>query len=322
MGRTEGAVGAADACPLCGSGGGAVQGTWRYDDIWAALEAEFGTRFTAEQRRRLSPADSTELVRCGQCGLDRFHPAVAGDAGFYESLSASERYYESDRWEFHVARELVGDGDVVVDVGAGRGHFLRSLGAGVHRFAVETNPAAARDLRAAGVEVGDGPGVMAPGVRADLTVFFQVLEHLEHPADHVRAFLPAVAVGGRVVVSVPNRDRIRPRDIEPLDLPPHHLTRWSAAQLRVLGAALGLHLEEIRFEPPDESRANVALTQQLLGRYARLGGLAEPAMRLHRKVAMWPAVYRAQRRSDRLLEAGCTGHTMLAVYRAERCAAP
>ena len=59
--------------------------------------------------------------------------------------------------------------------------------------------------------------------------------------------------GGSLFLSVPNRMRSGRAAAEPLDSPPHHLTRWSRRSLEMLAGAAGLRMREIALEPVELS---------------------------------------------------------------------
>ena len=52
-----------------------------------------------------------------------------------------------------------------------------------------------------------------------------------------------------VVLSVPNARRTWRGQMEPLEFPPHHVTRWTEDSLAALARQTGLVLEDSAFEP-------------------------------------------------------------------------
>ncbi len=63
-------------------------------------------------------------------------------------------------------------------------------------------------------------------LKFDVITFFEVLEH----QDDLEKFLASIKLllkhNGYIAGSVPNRERLLP-EVDPLDYPPHHFTRWS-----------------------------------------------------------------------------------------------
>src|SRR5215218_8646651 len=75
-----------DPCPLCGSSDARVVVTLAYDDIWAALERDWGVSLSEDVRHRHAPVTATTLVECVACGLQFFRPQLPGDDAFYREL--------------------------------------------------------------------------------------------------------------------------------------------------------------------------------------------------------------------------------------------
>jgi 2-polyprenyl-3-methyl-5-hydroxy-6-metoxy-1,4-benzoquinol methylase len=69
------------------------------------------------------------------------------------------------------------------------------------------------------------------GKKFDIIVFFEVLEHLENPAEFVNNLKNILSGSGIIVFSVPNRERFLPSK-HIVDYPPHHLTRWNSKSIK------------------------------------------------------------------------------------------
>src|SRR3954469_25471357 len=113
-------------CVMCGASGGEVVREYAYEEIWRRLAEIPGVAFDEDVIARHTPAPSTALRRCQECGLQSFIPALPGDGDFYETLSKAA-YYEDDRWEFGVVAQRLRGDEAVVDVGCGRGGFLGQI---------------------------------------------------------------------------------------------------------------------------------------------------------------------------------------------------
>ena len=82
----------------------------------------------------------------------------------------------------------------------------------------------------------------------DVIVSFEVLEHLEYPGAFIRELESIMNEDGRIVLSVPNRERIMPfKDV--WDYPPHHLTRWNTSCLRNSLEDSGYVVEKVVISP-------------------------------------------------------------------------
>lgn len=107
--------------------------------------------------------------------------------------------------------EMVGSNKRVLDVGCATGYLAKALGAFGNKVSgVEYDPAAAEQARPYldKVLVGDVDSLDLVGEFGegafDVVVFGDVLEHLRDPLPTLRQARPLLAVGGSVVISVPN----------------------------------------------------------------------------------------------------------------------
>lgn len=317
---------AAARCPLCGTaaGDGRVLERVPVAHIWAELGRVWGARFSDGVRARHSPQDETVLVECGGCGLHFFAPVVPGDAEFYAELSASSAYYSAEKWEFGVVRDRLARGARVLDVGCGDGNFLRVL-RGVAREAVgiDTNAEGVDRARAEGLDARlallDDFAAAHAG-QFDVVCAFHVLEHLPTVVPFLRAMGRCAAPGGAVVVSVPNR--LRPAaqaQMEPLDFPPHHLSRWHPRQFERAAREAGFALEDVSFQPPGVVDARLGLRQGLarMGGVAGAGGASAGAMagRILGRLLFAGPLHPVMVRAGVARALGCHGLAMMAEFR-------
>lgn len=270
----------ANTCPLCGADRPRRRvEVFSFREIWAALAAQWEAQIPEGVASRLTPGPETALVPCGTCGLRYFSPALPGDGPFYEALAASPRYYSPWKWEFGLVGGWLGPGDAVLDVGCGAGDFLAAVAPRV-RLAVglETNEAAASAAGARGLAVAVAPLETFAAEREgsfDAVTILHVVEHLQEVRQHLRAAVRCLRPGGALYVSVPNRRRFSRQRLEPLDCPPHHLSRWAPRQLAWLAAALDLRLVGIAFEPADPAMVHFELQRRLMARLERIPAAGE-----------------------------------------------
>jgi SAM-dependent methyltransferase len=133
---------------------------------------------------------------------------------------------------------FIAPGDNVVDFGCGGGYLLRNLTC-AGKLGIEVNDAARRAAIANGISVVASPAE-APREWADVIVSNHALEHCLHPLAELRALVPVLRRGGRMVVVVPcetPRRRYRPGSVD------HHLYSWSPACLGNLLVEAGLVVE-------------------------------------------------------------------------------
>lgn len=269
-------------CPLCGDDDHLSIETVDYAQIFDELEQQWSASFDAATRSKYAQARTTEIRRCRTCGLEYFHPALAADGEFYARLSVSTGY-DQQRWEFGEVVSRLSPKDAVVDFGAGEGAFLKKARSVAQRtVGLDYNREGIRQMRSAGIDAysldfdqfaRENPNSF------DVACAFQVLEHLPDPVGLLTAMRDTVKPDGRIFISLPNRNRyFKQSPLEPLDCPPHHLTRWSTDQLPTLATQAGLQLESWSTEPLVPSQAVAWIAESmisktpLLRRYKALPG--------------------------------------------------
>ncbi len=222
--------------------------SWTRAELRAAYETKVGKPFPEH-----ADCPDYTMWACSSCGLEFPDPVVPGDAAFYGWITTMPNYYKSHRWEWDETARLVNSVQAtsLLDVGCGTGVFLdfiRSKSASVATVGLDTLPESVDACRRNGhqavcatlesfVDAGQAPGF-------DMVTAFHCLEHVADPVGLLRSMAKAARPGGRVVISVPLSPpswEVMGRDC--LNMPPHHLTRWTAASLRMLGKACGLKLQ-------------------------------------------------------------------------------
>jgi 2-polyprenyl-3-methyl-5-hydroxy-6-metoxy-1,4-benzoquinol methylase len=144
-------------------------------------------------------------------------------------------------------------GATVLDVGCGNGRFLAwARFAGWTGCGTEVDPDAARQARAKGFEVHEGPieGLAASGRKFDAITISHVIEHVHDPRALLGAARRLLKPQGYFWIETPNicahgHDRFgeRWRGLEP----PRHLQIFTPEVLRQLLQEAGFH--EVRFAP-------------------------------------------------------------------------
>lgn len=306
-------------CPVCGtaSSGPPVEEV-DAARVWKALYDLYGVAMPREVRDRHAPTGGWSLVECPTCGLEHFPDAPQGDSEFYALLMGSGCDYEVDRWEFGKVRRLVPARASVIDIGCGEGWFLRGLSASVRRTGLDHNGPALAAVREADPRIavvqGDATQHAADvGQEYDVVTAFQILEHIERPRQLLAAARALVRPGGALYVSIPHLDRSSRDGFEVLDTPPHHLTRWRAAQLEHAAEREDLRLTTTWYEPPDESVRMEVLTEigeVALRRFPR--SVARQGLRAFRLGADTMPVRQCLIRFGYYQRRGHTGHTLLA----------
>jgi SAM-dependent methyltransferase len=198
------------------------------------------------------PNDEFVYLICDACGLHFFWPAITGDEKFYGDLQKISWYYSAGKQEFRIAAAYVRSAHDVLEIGAGRGLFSHEIKSASYT-GLEFSPTAIDLAAAHGIrllpETVERHAQENEG-RYDVVCSFQVLEHVENPRTFLDAAVTCLKPGGRLIVSVPAEDSFaRYAFWDVLNMPPHHVTRWTDSALRSIGRLCGLTLVELKPEP-------------------------------------------------------------------------
>ncbi len=250
-----------ESCPSCASEAYAVVNSVTSQKI---VEGYAATTVQVDVQHLIPDSvQQFELHRCSRCDLQWFSPPIEGDAAFYEDLQANAWYYQEEKPEYaHAATLIAGLGPRprVLEVGCGRGAFGTYLGASAAYRGLEFNLQAVSGGQAMGLDVAMRPVEEEAGEfpeSYDAVCHFQVLEHVANLQSFMTSCMQALRPGGLLIVTVPSDDSFLA--LAPatwLNMPPHHITRWSDAALKNLLVALGLEQIQLWHEPvADEHRA-------------------------------------------------------------------
>lgn len=305
-------------CPACDHPTSEFVDAVFAEDIWESYRSEFGLDFPRHVIDMHTPSESIDLRECINCHLQFFTPAVPGGVEYYERLSQSVDY--ENRWEFGVALQHLDGSELIVDVGCGSGRFLvRARHRGCSVIGIDHNPAALASLATEGIEHYSTiqEYLETRSGRADVVTAFQLLEHLPDPAQLLKDIAGCLRADGQLFIAVPNRLRSGRRPLEPLDHPPHHLTRWDTSSLRLWGVRGHMELIETRFEPPDLPTARSAFRETISQKSARIlpTSIADFAGRAAGWVITRHPTFRLLSRADAFTRFGVYGHTIVARFR-------
>jgi SAM-dependent methyltransferase len=261
------------------------------------------------------------IRECDDTGYRYYYPlSVAGDADLYRELQSHPWYYMELKWEHQVALLHVGPEMSVLEVGCGEGNFLQRLPAKPVGLELNENAAA--------VARGKGLSVLTESIQehslnhaaeCDTVCFFQVLEHITHVNEFIRAAIRSLRPGGRLIVSVPNSDSFIFKELAPvLNFPPHHMGLWSVNSLLGLQRIGPIQMEAALFEPLQSYHFGYGL-DYLRKSIAPKTGLASSARLVAR---MRRAIFSRVPLMRRLLEASVSawapylpGHSILVVFK-------
>jgi SAM-dependent methyltransferase len=207
------------------------------------------------------PNHMVEMVKCDFCGLEYAKPLRAPGAAWYSLVYEALDLYPAKRWEFEFVLKTVAIRETLGELGSGSGEFLRLCQqAGVSASGVDFSQQAVDSCVRAGlvakrIDLKNETAAFPGGVRPDVIVAFQVLEHLESPRALFTCARHWASSHGRLWIAVPSNRRpsrfLRERDF--LDEPPHHMTRWTESALVRIAEGTGWQCRRVIYEPIDWS---------------------------------------------------------------------
>ena len=211
-------------------------------------------------RPYLGDLQEIQLRRCPESGFRFYFPQkVVGDDGFYRALAIHGWYYQEEKWEFAEALRFLPSRGKILEVGPGKGGFMRTCltvrpalkvtGLELNQEAVEAAKNLGLDVRQETLE----RHAEAHGESYDAVCAFQVLEHIPEPLSFLRDCLRVLKPGGLLMVAVPDSTERQPPSPlavpeDPLNMPPHHQGLWDVPSLVFLSRILPLRLCHLGWE--------------------------------------------------------------------------
>ncbi len=238
---------------------------------------------------KLWKGEDCTIQRCRECGFAFGHPFVGGDEEFY-SILHEQKGYPTWRWDYDIAiREalnLFGRGKIL-EIGAGAGVFLRSLGQEWERYAVEASESTREPLEASGIHIFRDLSAAAQSESGTFQVvaMFQVLEHIAEFRPVLAQCRQLLRTGGRLVITVPDGEAmIRQERITGCpDMPPNHLNKWTPDSLsRVLQDA-GFEPKPAIFEPSSWQNLKTSLYLRVIADATHPRSIAAQVYRIPNK---------------------------------------
>jgi SAM-dependent methyltransferase len=241
-------------CPLCGSSNTEGIETIRV----APLVDKWQKSFKIDVNSEFGELQRFDLRKCADCCLRFFSPdSLAGSPSLYGQLAEFDWYYMKRKWEHDVALEDLDGCKNGIEIGCGFGDFVVRV---VREMAIpfegcEQNPTAVQVANNNGVPVHLADLEKLAGTRQSsygAVCSFQVLEHVTRPGDFVAASCRLLRPGGKLMLGLPNAASFLRYQENILDMPPHHMTRWTAEVLSRVQQSFPLKLIRIAYEPlPD-----------------------------------------------------------------------
>jgi 2-polyprenyl-3-methyl-5-hydroxy-6-metoxy-1,4-benzoquinol methylase len=192
-----------------------------------------------------------DFCECQNCKLRFYNPLITGDEKFYNSLQKFDWYYMDDKEEYQYAKKFIGPNDKVLEVGCGKGAFAKHI-ASKNYIGLDLSQNAKEMAAKNGINIENEmiqDYALKHKEEFDIVVSFQVLEHVSDPKSFIEAKLYALKKGGKLIIAVPSEDSFLKYVTNGiLNMPPHHVTRWSDATFEYIASKYGLDIETIYHE--------------------------------------------------------------------------
>lgn len=197
--------------------------------------------------------ENIQYLNCSICNLYFFTPPVEGDEVFYSSLQKNEWYYLNDKEEYLNASTFINPNDTVLDVGCGQGEFASYVFKSDAKFiGLESSENAKNLAKSKGIDIFNlsiQNYALNNPESVDIVTSFQVLEHVNEPKSFIQAKLKALKRKGLMIIAVPSEDSFIANVTNGvLNMPPHHLTRWSDETLEFIAILFDLELISLTHE--------------------------------------------------------------------------
>lgn len=240
-----------ETCPLCNSTSVIVK-ELSCSFILSELEKYYNEKINIDLA-----LNSYQVRRCQCCSLEFASPMQGGTSEFYTWITNHESYYPDIRWEWQEVIRVIARQNIVsknlLEVGCGSGKFLElTQGIGINAVGLDTTLASVQQCKSKGLEVYNS--ILEEFVEScnvnqhkfDYIVSFHCLEHVEDPKSLVKAMYSVLNPSGGIFLSTPYSPMsFETSWFDPLNHPPHHMTRWNIKSYNELARQIGLKAEFI-----------------------------------------------------------------------------
>jgi 2-polyprenyl-3-methyl-5-hydroxy-6-metoxy-1,4-benzoquinol methylase len=205
-------------------------------------------------------SDKIEYYLCKNCDLSFFYPTINGSQEFYNQIQYNhDTYYKKERPEFFKALPFISSQTSVLEIGSGDASFAKLIKPKNYlglEYSDEAIRKAEKDnISLKKLSIEEFSAESENYENYDIVCSFHVLEHVENPRMFISSCLEVLKKGGKLILAVPCRNSILTNNLNhTLNLPPHHLSRWSSKSFKKLTQLFGISLIELFIDDLEEKR--------------------------------------------------------------------
>jgi 2-polyprenyl-3-methyl-5-hydroxy-6-metoxy-1,4-benzoquinol methylase len=196
--------------------------------------------------------NTIDMWQSNESDLIWFDPLVPGDESFYNALQARDWYYVDHKNEFDVAARFISKNDKILEVGSGKGNFGKFMNTENYvglDFSTKAKEMAAKNGIDVRIETVQAHAAAHEG-QYDVSCAFQVLEHVPDVFEFLEAMTKALKPGGKLIIAVPSEaSYISRANNLALNLPPHHMSRYTDLALKNVCKYLPVDLLALEHDP-------------------------------------------------------------------------
>ncbi len=300
-------------CPLCKS-----------DDVKAVdhiSKDRLRSVYLREYQTDIAKDVTSDMTayHCQSCDLKYFDPAFTGSQSFYSDLQKFDWYYKDDKFEYDYVAKLIKSKDKVLEVGCGKGAFSalipskKYVGLEFSETARDQALLLGRDVRTQSIEDHSKLNEQM----YDVVCSFQVIEHTSDPKSFLEGCIRSLKPNGTLILTVPSENSFLEHIQDfALNMPPHHVTKWSDQCLTNLASKNGLELVDLYHEPLNSFHIRWFFTSMVVYQLNKTVGIKHSLLKsprhwlshtmaelLYKLIGNLPNAYHGH------------GHTVIAVYK-------
>lgn len=236
-------------CPLCESNHYDTLENIKKDDLIHLYKRAFGVSVSTLIKSDIS------YIHCKECDLrffiDNSYQMPTGDDGFYNALNKFPWYYMAEKNEYQYAKKYIKASDKVLEVGCGKAAFAKFIPTKDYtglEFSTDAKKLAAQSgINIENISIEEYAKKHSNSF--DVVCSFQVLEHVSNPRGFIKSKLEALKGGGAMIIAIPSEESFLKDCVNGiLNMPPHHLSRFSDKTLQNIAEIFDLKLIDIYHE--------------------------------------------------------------------------